>query len=759
MNRQQQVFAVANAYRLLDEARQRDATPKSSGVPRPEVTARQRAIRSSIQRRRDPAARTRVARLAETNEHLVTELDKLRDRIATRDELDQLLEQALTATSAEKRTRPIRTEGAARLSQRNAPLRFIIDLGEERTAADGRVHVARCLRVRLSPTSDRWPSVEPLFNSLERHKYFVLALPMSRASGAEDRFLIASAIKDRCGAVSVQPDELIAMTSSFKGSFKGVVPPTDTEWPLDVMKVFDAWGYDPVGNGRKFGEGETIGHLDSGWFDHPEYDEERLDLERAYNAETEVQGKTASKHSYEGGLHETHGLGTGALMVSHAAAEGTTAATIFAEPGVPTGEELEISGVAPAAKVLPVRCFDFVFVTMTTVALARGAAYLIGLKDENDDPLVGVISMSFGGFPHHSFEEVLNGGVRENNVIAIASGGQLRPDFPGPLGAVAAPAAYKEVIAVAASTPQGAPASWTFGGPEIDIAAPGESVWVANVVGQVQDDRTVHINRFVGHAHGTSFSCSLTSGVAALWRAFFADQLKSGIYDDVPFAHIFRQHLRDSANRPAGWDTSLFGAGTINVDRLLSTPLPAPADVQAPSESGDWTNPFLGVVASHESALEVVEGLLNFGNGLGKDLADLGKDVSHAVAVTIAEEVAAKSELAKAGIALGLTTSLKAAAAGLDLIGDTWAAIDSFADDIGDEFEQAAAAASEALADAYEEGAEYVEDVAEAAAEAVEKGAEEIVDLGKKIIEKATKTAKGGSKAVVDAFTKVFKFP
>ena len=131
-------------------------------------------------------------------------------------------------------------------------------------------------------------------------------------------------------------------------------------------------------------------------------------------------------------------VATGALIVSAPAANGaTTVTTVPAEPGAPSPDSLEISGVAPGAHVLPVRCVDFVFV-LDNVDLVRGAEYLVEPEDPVAPAKVGVISMSVGGVPHFTLEDVLNVGVRDKNVIAVAAAGQI---YAGHLPVVA-PAAY-----------------------------------------------------------------------------------------------------------------------------------------------------------------------------------------------------------------------------------------------------------------------------------------------------------------------------
>lgn len=564
---------VANAHRLVALAKAKKVKPaRSRAKVKREIERRQRGVRASILRRRDPATRLRMSRRAEIHTRLVAELRQVAAEGAKRRDPEGALRESLKATSAVRPEKPPRTEAERKLNQRRAPLRFIIDLGRERTVGDATKHLSKALGVELSTNAEKWPSIEPLLRRPKRHRHFVLTLPQSRGQGGGQRFVIAQAIKQRTKAASVQPSELVTLNAGIV-DFVTPPPPVDTEWPLDTMRVPAAWDMTPAGSGRRLGAGETIGHLDTGWFDHPEYDQERIDLDRAYNAVTDSVSQTAASHSYEGGPNETHGLATGALMVSAAAdADATQVSTVPKGPSEPGEDGLAITGVAPEASVLPVRCLDMVFVTVDNVDLVRGAEYLIEPEDPDSPAKVGVISMSLGGVPHYTLEDVLNVGVRDKGVIALAAAGQI---YVGQLPVIA-PAAYPEVIAVAASTPTDEPAYWTFAGAEVDIAAPGEAVWIADVRGEEATDGSIDVRRFVGYAHGTSFSCALTAGVAALWRAFYADELTSGAYDDVATARVFRQHLRETARRPDGWDTRSSARASSTSARCSRPRSPAP---------------------------------------------------------------------------------------------------------------------------------------------------------------------------------------
>lgn len=724
---------LVRASKLIDEAKGRRIRPGNRKTSAARVGRRQQEALARIHGRRDGAARLRMRRRAETRKAYVATLEDAYRKAKQRSNGEERLSEAMRATCGVVPDRAPTTEVARALAARRMPMRFIVDNGKETSVQAMAQRLSGKLGLAVGTDGKSLPRVEPLLRRPHRHRYFVLTVPMSRGTGLRHRFVIAAAIKRQAGLASVQPSEQITISGSSVDLF-APPPPVDTEWPLDVMNVRQAWDLVPPGTGRRRGGGEVIGHLDTGWFDHPEYDRARLDLQRAYNAVTDTVGETASAHTYppEGGPNESHGLATGSLMVSAPASQNsTTVTTVPDEPGAPSPDALEITGVAPDASVLPVRCVDLVFV-LDNVDLVRGAEYLIEPEDPAAPAKVEVISMSLGGVPHHTLEDILNIGVRDKNVIAVAAAGQV---YAGHLPVVA-PAAYPEVIAVAASTPQGAAAYWTFGGPEVDIAAPGEGVWVADVRGEEQDDGTVVVNRYVGYGHGTSFSCALMAGVAALWRAFHADALDGGAYDGVPFARVFREHLSRTANRPQGWDTTMFGPGIVDVQALLSTPLPAPDDVPIPASVQPF-NPFLAVQDAFEGFDEAWDGLMTSLTDLNGRLIAAGQDAWNEAMVLFASGVATATAI----VAIGMQAAESVGRATVELIGNAWLEVAAFADEAGDEFSRRAAALSDDLATAWESAADTAEDLAEQAQEAAEKAAEDVVEAVEEIAEQASEAA------------------
>jgi hypothetical protein len=260
------------------------------------------------------------------------------------------------------------------------------------------------------------------------------------------------------------------------------------------------------------------------------------------------------------------------------------------------------------------------------------------------------------------------------------------------------------------------------------------------------------VHCFIGYGHGTSFSCALTAGVAALWRAFFAEELASGVYDGVPFAWLFRQHLRDTARRPDGWDTARFGAGIVDAAALLSTPLPTPEEVAGPASRTASFNPFLAISDMFEGAEDAWNGLATFSSQLTSRVGRFGIDAVNATLVTLSELAATRGTFLQTAMAIGLRTAEQWATANAEMIEATWVEVQRYADETGDEIARRAADVANELADAYEQAAEAADQAAHAAAQAAEDAADDIVDT----VEELAEAAGEGSDEVIEYFAGLF---
>ena len=186
------------------------------------------------------------------------------------------------------------------------------------------------------------------------------------------------------------------------------------------------------------------------------------------------------------------------------------------------------AGMAPEARVVPVRvCNDG---GCPSAAVARGILWAV---DHGAD----VVNMSLSGAGYSDITAAAVLYALDRNVSVVASAGN-----DGENGnPVMFPAANSGVIAVSATTPTGAPATWAVHGWQADIATVGGSVLIP------------FPGDGYGSASGTSFSGPAVAGAVALLRA-----AHPGIRPDQVQAAL--QAGADSS----AWDRA-YGAGRLDV--------------------------------------------------------------------------------------------------------------------------------------------------------------------------------------------------
>jgi subtilisin family serine protease len=176
-----------------------------------------------------------------------------------------------------------------------------------------------------------------------------------------------------------------------------------------------------------------------------------------------------------------------------------------------------------------------------------------------------ILLICLGSYPRPMMEKVARQAY-DNGVIWVCAAGNV-------VEMVVAPALYPGTIAVAATNPNDLPWSGTSYGEAVDIAAPGEAVYVPFV-----DEEGREI---MAYADGTSYSAPQVAAAAALWKALHAARLRELYPEKWQVAEAFRHCLRASARKPANWTAKMYhmyGAGILDIDGLLKYPLPEPTD-------------------------------------------------------------------------------------------------------------------------------------------------------------------------------------
>ncbi|MCC2114000.1 MAG: S8/S53 family peptidase [Hyphomicrobiales bacterium] len=304
-------------------------------------------------------------------------------------------------------------------------------------------------------------------------------------------------------------------------------PPHDPQWAVRLIRADAAW--------KKYatkGEGIRIGQPDTGVADHRELDG-ALDLAAGVDV---ILGAGPPTDPLSPSMSSPgHGTATSSAVASRA-------------PG-------RMVGSAPGATVIPIRCVN-------NVVLSGGAAVAAAI-DHARTRSCDVVTMSLGGpIQFADLERAIHRAVEAGMIVLAAAGNCV--------GWVVYPAWDSNVIAVAAIDAHGHRWRGSSYGPKIDVAAPGESVYVARRSAHDDLDKTL-----VEPGQGTSFAVALTAGCAALWLAHHTRKAvrKEAARRGVSVQALFRAALRQTAHANADWNHEELGAGIVDAERLLSLPL------------------------------------------------------------------------------------------------------------------------------------------------------------------------------------------
>ncbi|MEQ9563487.1 MAG: S8 family serine peptidase, partial [Woeseiaceae bacterium] len=177
-----------------------------------------------------------------------------------------------------------------------------------------------------------------------------------------------------------------------------------------------------------------------------------------------------------------------------------------------------------------------------------------------------VISMSLGGpFGSQALLEAVADAQKAGIVLLAAAGNQYKK--------VVYPARIDSVVAVAANNVEDKPWKHSARGVEVDVSAPGESVWRA----RTQQNGSYDVKR----SSGTSYAVATTAGICCLWLSHHGRQNLLIKYDKSELSAVFQGLLRSAGYREIdGWDTAKFGVGIVDAHRLLRAALPAVSRVR-----------------------------------------------------------------------------------------------------------------------------------------------------------------------------------
>lgn len=246
----------------------------------------------------------------------------------------------------------------------------------------------------------------------------------------------------------------------------------DSQWGLDVIKVSEVWALST-------GAGVTVAVIDSGSGPNPDLTQNLL-VGRSI-----VRGRIGDSSS-------------DVDLVGH----GTHVAGIIAGQ---SNNQIGISGIAPEAKILPIRILDSRG-DGSESDLAQAIRYAV-------EQGARVINLSLGGRTQTSALQLALEFAASNNVLVVAAAGN-----GGPNTSTTFPAGNDLTLAVTAVDLTLNAPSFNQRGSYIDISAPG-----INICSTVKLDAVVDASRRCAGANepyvtmsGTSMAAAFVSGVAAL---------------------------------------------------------------------------------------------------------------------------------------------------------------------------------------------------------------------------------------------------
>lgn len=464
--------------------------------------------------------------------------------------------------------------------QRRDGLRFLIELGRSSNADKvfGELEKAFPFKYPVE--------VEPLFPKSAKDKRFVeLKFDLDRYYQIKftnyayedikfNVFDLAYFLRKLLGENRIEPDIPFEGFYPMGGSTfcNGHEPQTsDRAWPLrnvasgtagttGGMNIEAARAYTLSQNPPKpdQGQGIRIAHPDTGYNVHDdlETNQENIDLGSGYDT-VDNDPVPIDPLNYSGWLtFAGHGISTGSVMVSTGLVDSPPQSGLFGGTGPPG----MVAGIAPQSTLIPIRCMRSP-VRLFFGSVVQAVDHAVALPPPNESH---VISMSLGGLPSASLKTAIDLAVSQNIIVLAAAGNYT-------WWWVVYPAAFSNCIAVGASNAKDGIWPGSAYGPEVDFAAPGESVWRAlrNDLGDPLTDAE--------RGCGTSLSTAGVAGVAALWLAYHGRQnLINQLSGSRKLQDLFRSQVKKTVRVPAGWDTGKHGEGIVDAKQLLAEPIAQP---------------------------------------------------------------------------------------------------------------------------------------------------------------------------------------
>jgi V8-like Glu-specific endopeptidase len=204
----------------------------------------------------------------------------------------------------------------------------------------------------------------------------------------------------------------------------------------------------------------------------------------------------------------------------------------------------------PLIKLIPYRIAQSVILIGRGKELVRAARYAI--QNQTD-----VMFISMGSYPRPMIEAVVMEVYEKGIIWVCATGNEVEE--------VVAPALYPGTISVAAMNPDDHVWKGSSHGKNVDIAAPGEDVYVPFLD---KEDQEIMV-----FGSGTSYATPQVAAAAVLWKARWLEEIESRYLYPWQIVEAFRLCLRNSSRKPSLWNKE-YGEGILDIEGLLKHKLP-----------------------------------------------------------------------------------------------------------------------------------------------------------------------------------------
>jgi len=408
------------------------------------------------------------------------------------------------------------------------------------------------LDVRLWPFSPTQAIIRaPLVRALEVEYPNIGAGPLLKVLGVAD-------------IRAVSDEETLALPSGRDTDLlpalpKAAVALTKTaglDWHLDLVRAPAAWQL--LGGPDNIAWGDIkVGHIDTGYTRHPALgfpDASWIDVANARTIMPPPGASEASMFPVEigQGIDNLDGVSGG---------HGTRMASTISgyAPGAPGGA---FYGVAPKVPLLPLRITDIVWINHAQRQFGEALRYAV------EEVGVQVVNVSLGVFAAvvlDAMKDAINEAYDAGVIVVCAAGNHVN--------SVVAPARLTRTVAVGGITRDRTPWAGSSYGPEVDFSAPAADLRRASTE---RGDRF----GYGGGGDGTSYATAITTGAAALWLVHRRAEITTAYPEPWQRVAAFAQLARETAKPPTVWNPGAFGTGVLDIEALLTRPLPAAADLR-----------------------------------------------------------------------------------------------------------------------------------------------------------------------------------